>query len=83
MLGLNEVSSKRPSISTCFVILSRLATSSSTSRSSLSVAKTTNWLVRVSGTTLLRLSVSVVWMAETIFDGLAYLSWMILVTSTV
>src|SRR5690348_15156967 len=81
VLGLIEVSSRRASMSTCRVWVSSLSIKSSTPGISFSVARTTSWLVRMSATTLLRLSVKVFWTAIMMLVGAAYLSWMILVTS--
>src|ERR1035437_587497 len=79
--GLTTVSSKRASMSTCRVLVSRRSISWSTSANSSSVATTTNWLVRTSGMTLSRLSSRMDCTLETTFEGLAYLSWIILVLS--
>src|SRR6185312_6195115 len=81
VLGFIEVSSKRASIKTCLVGVSRLATILSMASSSFSVASTTNWLVRTSAMTLLRFKSMSVAAATMILLGLAYLSWMILFTS--
>src|SRR5271154_3890787 len=72
VLGELDNSIKRVSIKTCLVCLSSSSMSVSTAVCSLSVATTTNWLVRLSGTTLLRLSVNVLTTATSIFDTLEY-----------
>src|ERR1035441_7425244 len=72
--GFTTVSSKRASMSTCLVWVSRLWTSSSTAAISFSVATRTNWLVRVSGRTLLRLGSMVPCTLARRLEGLAYLS---------
>src|ERR1035441_9979812 len=69
--GFTTVSSKRASMSTCLVWVSRLWTSSAVS---FSVATRTNWLVRVSGRTLLRLGSMVPCTLARRLEGLAYLS---------
>src|SRR6185437_8815426 len=81
VLGFMDVSSRRASMSTCLVGVSRLTTILSIASISFSVARMTSWLVRTSPITLLRLSVRTVAAATIILLGLAYLSWMILFTS--
>src|SRR5208283_1706994 len=71
--GLLEISTSLVSINTCRVGLSSSLISDSNASCSFSVATTTNWLVRSSGNTLLRLSVSEAWIDCTRFDAPAYL----------
>src|SRR5439155_18389215 len=80
-LGFVVVSRIFGSMSTCRVGVSSRAISSSRTTNSFSVATMTNWLVRTSVTTLLRLSLSVLWTLEKMLLGLAYLSWMTRVIS--
>lgn len=77
VLGLREISIRRALLSGPWRVgVSRRLTSSSTELSSFSVATTTNWLLRTSPMTLLRLSVKVAWTEEIRFVMPAYLSWM-------
>ena len=71
--GLLEISTSLVSIYTCRVGLSSWLISVPNASCSFSVATTTNWLVRTSGNTLLRLSVNEVWIDSTRFDAPAYL----------
>ena len=74
VVGLLEIWTSLVSINTCRVGLSSSLMSASNAYCSLSVATTTNWLVRTSGSTLLRLSVNEAWTESTMFDVLANLS---------
>ena len=73
VVGLLEISTSLVSINTSRVGLSSWLTSASNASCSVSVATTTNWLVRTSDNTLLRLSVNEAWMDSTRFVVLAYL----------
>ena len=63
-------------MSTCLVGTSSRSNNSNTPANSFSVATTTNWLVRWSPTTLLRLSDNAPWMETMVLVTPAYLSWM-------